>query len=652
MSAFAGLIGLDGAPVSAGSAERLAAALTGPGFAAAAITHTSPGCAVAFRQRLILPQDRVERSLQPDPVTGILSLFDGRLDNRDTLLQVCGGGAAGTSRNVPLSDADIAVLAYRHWGAEAPAQMLGDFAWAVWDAPAGRLLLARDHSIHRSLFFWRRDGLVAFATGFRGLFALPEVPRVLNENRIIDIIATTPDTSDASLYHDIHGLRPAEQVVITRDGLRQHRFWTPPKAASEGPTRSDDAILQEGRALFDQAVACRNRSAGPAVVLTSGGLDSSGIAATLARQMAPATVHALTLVPADTASEEPGSTWYRDERPLVEAIAARHPNLQVEYLASDAVEQMELDPTPLFMTTDVVLRGSANTAWYQRAWRRAADLRAPVVLTGGHGNITFSPSGVSRLSGLLQEGSVFGFLHEYFALRRYATTDTWLGWGQAALGSYLPRVRELKRALAGRGWADEWRKRTALNPDFLQDARFHQHYLEHAVLRLDIHAPGGRHAEFEYLFQRTQMQVEAQAALRLVSGITQTDPFADRRVIEFCLSLPDNQFFRAGRPRDFARRIFADRLPEAVIENQRRGEQNSDWYLRLPAQRDELAATLDRLERSSMARRILDLPRLRRMFDEMPANPADLRRTGNAYKVMFSRAIHVGRFLAWYEGTN
>lgn len=652
MSAFAGLIQLDGAPVAADRAGRLAAALIGPGFAAAAITHTGPDHALAFRQRLILPEDRVERRLQPDAETGVFSLFDGRLDNRDSLLQLCGDSHGGNGRSGPLSDAEIAALAYRRWGAEAPAQLLGDFAWAVWDPAARRLLLARDHSICRPLFYWHRDGAVAFATGFRGLFALPEIPRVLDEDRIVDIIATTPDTTGASLYRDVYGLRPAEQIVVTRDGLRQQYFWMPPASPKDGPARSDDAIIAEGRALFDQAVACRSRAVGPPVVMASGGLDSSAIAATLAGQQAPAIVHALTVVPADSRADDADSVWYRDERPLMEAIAARHPNLQVEYLASDAAEPLELDPTSLFMATDTVLRGPGNSAWFERATRRAAALGATVILNGGNGNITFSPSGVSRLGGLLQDGAVFGFLREYLALRRHVTNEIWLGWGQAALGSTLPRLRDLKRRLAGRSWADDWRRRTALNPDFLQDARFQAHYLENAVLRLDIHAADGRRREFDYLFLRTQMQLEGHAAQRALSGITRADPFADRRVIEFCLGLPDAQFFRGGQPRAFARRVFADRLPEAVITNRRRGEQNSDWYLRLPAQRDELAVTLERLERSSLARRILDLPRLRRMFERMPADPAELQRTGNPYKVMFARAIHVGRFLAWYEGTN
>jgi hypothetical protein len=44
-------------------------------------------------------------------------------------------------------------------------------------------------------------------------------------------------------------------------------------------------------------------------------------------------------------------------------------------------------------------------------------------------------------------------------------------------------------------------------------------------------------------------------------GIDVRDPTADRRLIEFCLSVPTEQFFRNGVPRALARAALADRVP-------------------------------------------------------------------------------------------
>ncbi len=640
MSAFAGLIHLDGVAPSSDRAAQLAGALVGRGFSAPPQLRQADTSVLAFRPRPLLPGYRQDHAPHVDHATGAVSLFDGRLDNRADLLDYFSGDA-------PLSDGALAARAYRRWGLDAPGRLLGDFAWAVWDAAEQRLLLARDHSIHRALFYYRTDRLVAFATTYRALLALPEVPCQLDETRIVELIVTAPDTSDRGLYQGVRWVRPAEMVILTRAGMRQSRFWLP-DPRSEPSERADAEVLAEAGALFDRAVACRDVAAGPPVIMMSGGVDSAAIAATVAARRAPELVTALTVLPADDAPDSADGTRYRDERPLVDAVVARHSNLGVEYLTNADPVDFELDPGALFAAGGVPLRGAANTAWFQPVFRRAEALGAPVVLSGGFGNMTLSADGLSRLGGL----SVGGEIAEFLALRAHAPNAVWRRLARRALEARLPWLRSLRQPRGDGGWATEWRRRTALNPDFLHDAAFRARFAENAVVEFDRFGADGRRRELVYLMERTRMQVEARAAMRSTTGVDMADPYSDRRIIDFCLALPDDQFLRNGQPRFLARRLFADRLPAAVLSNQRRGEQNADWYLRLAPQRERLEATIEQLERSSLARRLLDLPRLSRMLRDMPSDPDDLRRTGDAYKVMFTRALHAGRFLAWHERAN
>ena len=72
-------------------------------------------------------------------------------------------------------------------------------------------------------------------------------------------------------------------------------------------------------------------------------------------------------------------------------------------------------------------------------------------------------------------------------------------------------------------------------------------------------------------------------------GIDLRDPTADRRLVEFCLNVPTDQFLYGGRPRSLALRALADRLPAAVLEERKRGYQAVDWRLNLTAAKDDLA---------------------------------------------------------------
>jgi asparagine synthase (glutamine-hydrolysing) len=61
-------------------------------------------------------------------------------------------------------------------------------------------------------------------------------------------------------------------------------------------------------------------------------------------------------------------------------------------------------------------------------------------------------------------------------------------------------------------------------------------------------------------------------------GVDMRDPSADRRLVEFCLSVPPEQFLAGGVPRSLARRAFADRLPPEVLRERRKGYQAADWF--------------------------------------------------------------------------
>ena len=76
------------------------------------------------------------------------------------------------------------------------------------------------------------------------------------------------------------------------------------------------------------------------------------------------------------------------------------------------------------------------------------------------------------------------------------------------------------------------------------------------------------------------------------------------------------------------------------------------WFRYLDAQRHQFASEIERFESSALARRLLDVPRLRRLLDEWPEDEVSAERRGREYKLVFSRGMHVGRFICWVEGGN
>ena len=294
MTAFAAFVAFDNSPAPDGVEKRLGAALEGVGLERLRVVRL-PGAVFVCRQRLLAPEDRHEA--QPwQGNSGIVSLFDGRLDNRFELIERLGLRSAQGS---DIGDGHLAMLLYERFGPDAAQHLLGDFAWAVWDPRARRLSLARDHSQHRALFHAGEKGWRAFATGYRPLLTLPQVPTDVDELAVAELLLTCTDTSDRSFYKAIRHVRPATQVQFGPEGESSRILWRPDYDREARAERTAGDHVEQMRLLFESAVAARTRVIGPVVSSVSGGLDSSAIAATAARQCAPSTVHALCVVPVD-----------------------------------------------------------------------------------------------------------------------------------------------------------------------------------------------------------------------------------------------------------------------------------------------------------------------------------------------------------------
>ncbi len=135
-------------------------------------------------------------------------------------------------------------------------------------------------------------------------------------------------------------------------------------------------------------------------------------------------------------------------------------------------------------------------------------------------------------------------------------------------------------------------------------------------------------------------------------GVDHRIPTTDRRVVEFCLSVPNEQFFHRGRPRSLARRALADRVPDTVLEDRLRGYQAIDWHEGLEAGKNEIIDELRRLDGLPAAAAMIDLPLLHRLVSNWPEKGWERDEVRDPYRYALLRALSVGHFLRKSSETN
>jgi asparagine synthase (glutamine-hydrolysing) len=642
MTALAGLWRFDGRPDAADGCTRMLAAqkIYGP--------HDGKewsGGNVALGRRLmrVLPEDAFDRQ----PLIGgkgrYVLVADVRLDNRDELTQAL---LVPTPQAHSLCDAAILLAAIERWGETCLERIVGDYAFAVWDGECRRLILARDPLGQRPLHYHRCGKFFAFASMPKGLHVLPEIPYAPDEERIAESLVLMPETGPKSFFLGIERVEPGHVVVVTANNFTTRRHWQPSRRQIS--FRRPEDYSEALRHLLDQAVACRLRGTGEIGAYLSGGFDSGAVTATAARLLAMSgrRLFAFTALPREGYKGPIRRNRIIDEESLAAATAALYPNIEHILVRNEGRSPLEdLDRHFfLFERPRIDLSGG----WTNTMDSAIRKRNVKVMLGGECGNMGLSYDGLELLPELLWSGRWLRLLKEMRGLA--ARQMRWRGVLARTFGPWCPPALWVRLNNIANRHALEVRDYTAIHPSRLAEldlparARACNHDL---VCR----PPKDSFAMRLWVLQRGDRGNYRKGGLGALQ-VDHRDPTADVRLLEFCFSVPTDQFLRAGTPRALARRALADRLPKKVLEEPRRGLQVPDWHEDLTAARDQIAEELDRLQACSAATKAIDVPRLHRLINNWPSSGWEQDAISIPYELALPRAISAGHFLRRVTGAN
>jgi len=185
-------------------------------------------------------------------------------------------------------DIETIVPLYQRLGPDAVARLEGMFGLAVWDDRRCRLILARDRAGEKPLFWTEVAGELRFASEVQALLVFPDQPRRVNPAAAALYAALGYVPAPLTMIAGISKLPPAHHLVADRSGITLHRYWDAAAAAAAPSRRDGPAALRE---VLLASVERELMSDVPVGVFTSGGLDSSLLAAAAARVMAGERIH-------------------------------------------------------------------------------------------------------------------------------------------------------------------------------------------------------------------------------------------------------------------------------------------------------------------------------------------------------------------------
>jgi asparagine synthase (glutamine-hydrolysing) len=538
-----------------------------------------------------------------------------------------------------MADSDVLLAAWLHWREQCVDHLSGAFSFAVWNHEQQYLFLARDHTGERPLFYTSTANCFAFASMPKGLLALPFVEGELDEDYIARYLTVANTPIEQTIFRNVFRLPSGCALTIHREKTKLLRHWRTDHL-SDLRLRSPDEYLDCFRERFDRAVSARLRTRGGVGAQLSGGLDSGAVAATAAGLLRDQGrgLTCFTAVPRPGFTGPPSSTHFYDEGPPAAEVAALYPNMRHVLVESSATSFLDiLDQNNNLY--DHPCFGPSNEVWSNAIYDRARADGITLVLNGNCGNSTFSNEGMPAFSAWFRSGK----------------------WGTLA--------RVARQLIGARKTSARSIVRNAVWPSFpfwlrsMTDPHMRGFSLDYSLLhpdiaqRLDLERTALHDLNRRSSDGRTMLRAllehgdVADTTIASQGGwqIDYRDPTYDRHIVEFCLTVPLEEFLRGGQLRSLARRAMVGRLPPSTLHRTQRGSQSADWYLNLGAVRDRMAAEVDRLHGSPLASRMLDLTRMRSLIENWPSGNFENPDVARSHHIALTRGFSVGRFLMQYD---
>ena len=462
-------------------------------------------------------------------------------------------------------DTEAIVHAYEEWGDACVHRFRGMFAFAIWDSRRRRLLLARDRLGIKPLYWAVRHGRLVFGSEIKAILASGLVEPRANESAIPEILSTRTLAGEETLFVGVQKLLPGHTLTFEDGRVRVRQYWDIP--VREEPlapaTRTSREWVQQFRDLLVESVRLRLMSDVPLGMFLSGGLDSSAIAAIMARlidrpvqtfsvgfserafselewsrevaRAIGADAHEVVLGPADFFGALPRLIWHEDE-PIA------HPSSVPLYFVSALARQH----------VKVVLTGEGSDellAGYGRYPRSLLNWRAGGVYSRVVPELArtwIADRVVPRLP-----GRVGRYAQRSFLGMEHSPDATFFD-NFAAI-----RIRDQRQLLS-----PALREDATLERAYAGTRRHFDRFGEAPILSRVLYADLKTYL-VELLMKQDQMSMAASIESRV--------PFLDHRLVEFVSELPADLKLSGWTTKRVLREAAKDLLPPSILERPKMG---------------------------------------------------------------------------------
>jgi len=243
-------------------------------------THLEPGVGLGHRRLSIIDLSTGQQPLYNEDGS-VCVVFNGEIYNYQELIpELQALGHVFHTR----SDTEVIVHAWEAWGEACVERFRGMFAFALWDRGRETLFLARDRLGVKPLFYaLLGDGQLLFGSELKSLLAHGGLEREMDPLAVEEYFALGYVAEPRTIFRGATKLPPGHTLTVRRGAKlpAPREYWDVHFTLDN--RMSDGDACEELNRRIDESVRLRMISEVPLGAFLSGGVDSSGVVAAMAR---------------------------------------------------------------------------------------------------------------------------------------------------------------------------------------------------------------------------------------------------------------------------------------------------------------------------------------------------------------------------------
>lgn len=179
------------------------------------------------------------------------------------------------------SDTETVIHAYEEWGIDCLPRFNGMFAFALWDSKRSRLLIARDPTGIKPLYYYSDGRRLLFGSEIKTLLAAG-APRTLDTEALDYFLTFEYVPAPLTLFRGIQKLLPGHALTVEGGQVTIRKYWDVRARPLKG---TEEEIADQLYQVLRESVKMRLLSDVPLGAFLSGGIDSSSVVALMSEIM-------------------------------------------------------------------------------------------------------------------------------------------------------------------------------------------------------------------------------------------------------------------------------------------------------------------------------------------------------------------------------